>query len=277
MRPLSDRLRGRALPVSEIVRHGIGIADALRDIHDRDGVYGCLNPSNILLGEKGIRLAPADPAHIISPYAAPEQLRGKYDDPRSDIFTLGAILYEMASGSRAFDSRNTEELRTAILEHPTAPLEAVPRQLAKVVKTCLEKRPEQRFQRAQLVAAQLKMIAASLRETDLLEEVEEVEEEVEAVAPRAKSLVMAANATAHAEAVSTSTSEPVTAVHEPVAAEPEKKRAQCPKCKSTDVRASRPKESWEDHLADFGVKFCRCHRCYHRFMHLAFMKVSLDS
>jgi len=275
LRPLSDRLRGRALPISEIVRHGIGIADALRDIHDRDGVYGCLNPSNILLGEKGIRLVPADPAHIISPYAAPEQLRGKYDDPRSDIFTLGAILYEMANGSRAFDSHNTEELRTAILEHPMPPLEAVPRQLAKVVKTCLEKRPEQRFQRAQLVAAQLKMIAASLREADLLEEMEEVEVAVKAEAPRVKPLAMAANATAHAEAVSTS--EPVTAVHEPVPAESEKKRVQCPKCKSTDVRASRPKESWEDTLADFGVKFCRCHRCYHRFMHVAFMKVSLDS
>ena len=65
------------------------------------------------------------------------------------------------------------------------------------------------------------------------------------------------------------------ALPEPVE-RPLEKRGKCPKCKATDVRPSRPKDAWEDRLAEFGVKFNRCYHCYHRFLRIAFLAVSLD-
>lgn len=273
LRTLSDRLRGRPLPPAEVVGYGMAVADALRHVHE-SFVYGCLDPAGILFTDRGVELAPPHRLAGISPYTAPEQLLGRYDDPRSDIFTLGTILYEMATGHRPFESHDVDDLRACILERDPAPLEAVPARLARVVSTCLEKRPERRFQRAQLLAAQLKLIGASLRSSSLPAEAEAELEAVEERLPP-KLLVAMTNGCTHAEP---------TRVVEPMLFTPDepdlggsgRTQKSCPKCKSTDVRPSRPKGRLEGALAEFGVKFRRCYRCSHRFMLIAFLSVSRD-
>src|SRR5579872_5824981 len=96
-------------------------------------------------------------------YMAPEVLQGAEADARSDIFSLGCILYEMVSGQRAFDGKSQLSVLTGILEKDPGPVSEVQRTsrpaLDYVVKTCLEKNPEERFQTAHDVKLQLKWIA----------------------------------------------------------------------------------------------------------------------
>jgi Tol biopolymer transport system component len=97
-------------------------------------------------------------------YMSPEVLQGAEADARSDIFSLGCVLYEMVTGRRAFEGKSQLSVLTGILEHDPAPVSAVqktsPAALDYVVKTCLEKNPEERFQSAQDVKLQLRWIAA---------------------------------------------------------------------------------------------------------------------
>ena len=96
-------------------------------------------------------------------YMAPEVLQGSEADARSDIFSLGCVLYEMVTGRRAFEGKSQLSVLTAILEKDPEPLSQVqpasPATLDHVVKTCLEKNPEERFQTAHDVKLQLKWIA----------------------------------------------------------------------------------------------------------------------
>jgi len=98
-------------------------------------------------------------------YMAPEVLRGHESDARSDIFSLGCVLYEMVSGRRAFEGKSQLSVLTAILEKDPDPLTAVqpaiPAALEYVVRTCLEKNPEERFQTAHDVKLQLVWVAKS--------------------------------------------------------------------------------------------------------------------
>jgi len=80
-------------------------------------------------------------------YTSPEQLQGKEADARSDIFSFGAVLYEMLSGKRAFGGSNAASVIAAVLERQPAPLELSP-PLGRVIRACLEKDPEQRIQSA---------------------------------------------------------------------------------------------------------------------------------
>ena len=96
-------------------------------------------------------------------YMSPEQIEGKEADARSDIFALGAVLYEMATGKRAFEGKSTTSVIAAILERDPAPISAVrpmfPRSLDRVVKTCLEKDPDERWQSVRDLRTNLKWIA----------------------------------------------------------------------------------------------------------------------
>ena len=97
-------------------------------------------------------------------YMAPEVLQGAEADARSDIFSLGCVLYEMITGRRAFEGKSQLSVLTAILEKDPDPVgqvqKASPPALDHVVKTCLEKNPDERFQTAHDVKVQLKWIAA---------------------------------------------------------------------------------------------------------------------
>src|SRR5215472_5767446 len=96
-------------------------------------------------------------------YMAPEVLQGAEADARSDIFSLGCVLYEMATGRRAFEGKSQLSVLTAILEKDPDPVSrsqpTSPPALDHVVKTCLEKNPDERFQTAHDVKVQLKWIA----------------------------------------------------------------------------------------------------------------------
>jgi serine/threonine protein kinase len=85
-------------------------------------------------------------------YISPEQVQGKEADARSDIFSFGAVVYEMATGSRAFDGDSPATILAAILDHEPPPLSvkqpAAPRALDRVIRTCLAKDPDDRWQSA---------------------------------------------------------------------------------------------------------------------------------
>jgi hypothetical protein len=94
---------------------------------------------------------------------SPEQVEAKEADERSDIFALGAVLYEMATGKRAFEGKTTASVIAAVLERDPPPVSTVqpmsPPALDRVVKTCLAKDPDERFQNVHDVKLQLRWIA----------------------------------------------------------------------------------------------------------------------
>src|SRR5438270_8792907 len=96
-------------------------------------------------------------------YMSPEQIEGKDADARSDIFALGAVLYEMATGKRAFEGKSQLSVASAIMEKDPEPISSfqplVPPALDHVIRTCLAKDPEERFQTAHDVKLQLKWIS----------------------------------------------------------------------------------------------------------------------
>jgi hypothetical protein len=112
-----------------------------------------------MLTADSVRLLAPDAAHDRAAYSAPEQLRGRPLDPRSDIFAFGAVAYEMGSGRRAFPGTAAES-RDAILSRPVDPLSAdspALAALASVIEGCLEKNPERRRQRIQNAVIELKL------------------------------------------------------------------------------------------------------------------------
>ncbi len=189
---LSDRLLKGALPFDQVLRYGIEIADALDKAHRQGIVHRDLKPGNVMLTKSGVKLLdfglakaipPVSPVSSVSvlptqaganltqegtilgtfQYMAPEQLEGKEADARTDIFAFGAVLYEMATGRKAFVGKSQVSLIAAILEHEPASISSIqpmtPPALDRVVKTCLAKDPEDRWQSAGDVGKELRWIA----------------------------------------------------------------------------------------------------------------------
>ena len=188
---LADRLLRGPLSPEQVLRYGIEIADALDCAHRRGIVHRDLKPGNVMLTSSGVKLldfglaklaAPlsSDAAFSVLPtqartnltaegtilgtvqYMAPEQLEGKEADARTDIFALGAVLYEMATGKKAFQGASHASLITAIMSAKPQPVSAVqtliPRSLDHVVEKCLAKDPEERWQSAKDVGSELEWI-----------------------------------------------------------------------------------------------------------------------
>src|SRR5579864_5624503 len=190
---LADRLVKGSLPPEQVLRFGIEICEGLEKAHRGGVTHRDLKPSNVMLTKTGAKLmdfglakagslpgSPASGLTLTSPvasrpltqegmivgtfqYMSPEQIEGKEADARSDIFALGAVLYEMATGKRAFEGKTTTSVIAAILERIPAPISAVrpmfPRALDNVVKTCLEKDPDERWQSARDLRTNLKWIS----------------------------------------------------------------------------------------------------------------------
>ncbi|HEY4231579.1 MAG TPA: protein kinase, partial [Thermoanaerobaculia bacterium] len=192
---LADRLARGPLPSEQLLRYGIEIADALDKAHRAGIVHRDLKPGNVMLTKGGVKLldfglakfqsSAAGATNSVSrlatemqaskpltergtvlgtfQYMSPEQLEGKEADARSDLFAFGAVLYEMATGRKAFTGSSQASLIGAILrDDPPAITEVSPLSppaLNRVVKTCLAKDPEDRFQTAHDVKLQLQWIA----------------------------------------------------------------------------------------------------------------------
>ena len=161
---LAERIAAGALPVREALRYAIATAENLRVLHGRGRPYAMLHPANIVIQDHSVRLLPAGAA-VITPYFSPEQVLGRELDFRSDIFSLGALLYEMLSGRKAFSAATRPALRFDILDGEPDPLRNVPPAVSQLVSRCLEKKPERRIQRMEILLAALKLqeiLAASV-------------------------------------------------------------------------------------------------------------------
>ena len=184
---LADRLSKGPLPPAQVLRYGIEIATALDAAHRQGIVHRDLKPGNIMLTRAGAKLldfglartgsdvaidgfAPTvarpltEEGTIVGTfqYMAPEQLEGLPADRRTDIFALGAVLYEMATGRRAFDGKTRTSLIAAIVSAEPPPIATVqplaPAGLWRVIQLCLRKDPEERWQSAHDVRLELENI-----------------------------------------------------------------------------------------------------------------------
>ena len=188
---LADRLTKGPLPLHEVLKYGRQIASALDAAHKRGVIHRDLKPGNVMITKSGAKLLDFGLAKSAAEggaldgltnlrteakpltqegtilgtfqYMAPEQLEGIEADARTDIFALGALLYEMATGRRAFRGETKTSLIAAIVSQHPEPISQVtpmtPPALDHVVRRCLEKDPDDRWQSAQDIASELQWIS----------------------------------------------------------------------------------------------------------------------
>jgi TolB-like protein/tetratricopeptide (TPR) repeat protein len=182
---LARRIARGPVPLDETLQYGLQIADALDKAHRQRIVHRDLKPSNIMLTGDGVKLLdfglarqdlePSDESTTVEmltekglivgtvQYMAPEVLLGKRADSRSDLFALGLILYEMATGKRPFDGSSKPAVIGAILEREPAPLSELnpdaPPALDRLVRACLKKNPEERIPSADDVRLELRALS----------------------------------------------------------------------------------------------------------------------
>jgi eukaryotic-like serine/threonine-protein kinase len=164
-RTLDQRLADGRPALAEALRIAMSLADALRRLHEEGRVHGALTPSSIALAASGVELLPPRAAQgLVTPYTAPEVLRGNSADVRSDIFAFGAIVYEMVTGRWPFEADTPEALAAALLNSP-APATGNPA-LDSLMANCLAKEPAVRWQRIQKVQMELRLATVSTRRAD---------------------------------------------------------------------------------------------------------------
>ncbi len=187
---LAERLTRGPLPLGQVFQLGAEVGSALAAAHERGVTHRDLKPGNVMLTRAGVKLLdfglaralePAGEARGLPvatasldltragtllgtlPYMAPEQLEGRRADHRSDVFALGAVLHEMATGQRAFSGRSQASLISAILSSQPPPVSSFqplsPPGLDQLVRTCLAKEPDQRWQSVHDVVLQLRALA----------------------------------------------------------------------------------------------------------------------
>ena len=188
---LADRLKKGPLPMEQVLQYAIEISDALDKAHRKGITHRDLKPGNIMLTKSGTKLldfglaklrkdaASGSPLSQLPTanegitaqgtilgtlqYMAPEQLEGKETDARTDIFAFGAVVYEMATGQKAFEGKSQASVISAIMSSDPPLISSLqpmtPPALDRVVKKCLAKGPEKRWQAASDLCDELKWVA----------------------------------------------------------------------------------------------------------------------
>ena len=188
---LAERLEKGSLPTAQVLQYGTQIASALDKAHRNGVTHRDLKPGNIILTKSGAKLldfglAKAEPTQSLAqtltdatprpapmtkvgavigtvPYMSPEQLDGKEVDARSDIFSLGTVLYEMVTGNRAFQGHSEFSVASAILHNDPPPISTLqplaPPALERTIQVCLAKDPDERWQSASDLWNELRWIS----------------------------------------------------------------------------------------------------------------------
>jgi Tol biopolymer transport system component len=187
---LAQRLLKGPLVAEQVLQYAIQIADALDKAHRKGITHRDLKPGNIMLTKSGAKLLDFGLAKLTQPaalsdatlsrlprnsitgegsiigtlqYMAPEQLEGKEVDARTDIFSFGAVVYEMATGKKAFEGKSQASLIAKILETDPPSISSLqpmtPPALERIVKSCLAKDPDERWQSAGDLAREFEWMA----------------------------------------------------------------------------------------------------------------------
>ncbi len=188
---LREKIEAGPLPVRRAIEYALGIAQGLAAAHDKEIVHRDLKPENVFLTRDGrVKVLDFGLAKLLRPeesnetgvtltspatlpgmvmgtmgYMSPEQVRGAATDARSDIFSFGAVLYEMLTGKRAFRRDTAAETMTAILREDPPELTETGRQgplgLQRILNRCLEKNVERRFQSASDLAFAIESLSGT--------------------------------------------------------------------------------------------------------------------
>lgn len=193
---LAQKIRGRPLPLEMILHLGIQICDGLQWAHENGIIHRDVKPSNVFVTKRGDAklldfgiskiissdaITPEDltvtasltkSGHVVGtvPYMSPEQAQSQPVDTRSDIFSLGAVLYEMATGARAFNGTSSATIMVAILrDEPTPPRvlnPTLPPEFQRIVAKALEKDPNERYQSVSELEIDLRRLKKQLSSGD---------------------------------------------------------------------------------------------------------------
>lgn len=161
---LAQRMGQGKIPAPEALRYGMMLAEALRKVHDAGQAHGAVSPGSIAITRTGLELLPAlGSVGDVTPYTAPEIVAGRPADSRSDIFSFGAILYEMLTGRPAFTGEGSA-LAAALTSASPAPSGSPA--VDRLVASCIAKDPAARCQRMQKLLLELKLLAVAVQRAE---------------------------------------------------------------------------------------------------------------